>query len=154
MQRNNSNFSDLSGKERYNFLANLADNIAKIFIALFKYGGYSIIAFYTYKCISEIAGYTTIADIKAAFSWHINGGSGSNAPQPFLFFSKYNLSVLILSATVFCTGIWYGKKQLRLRRDTIERLQERIVRYEKQLDKNRTSSNLGPRGITNLGDEK
>lgn len=43
-------------------------------------------------------------------------------------------------------GILYGMSQRKLRKDTVERLQERNARLESILDPNRTSSELTPRG--------
>ncbi len=51
-------------------------------------------------------------------------------------------------------GIAYGRRYKRLKADNVERTAERIAELEKQLDPNRSSSRLTPRGETRPGDRR
>lgn len=45
-------------------------------------------------------------------------------------------------------GVTYGLAQKRLRRNTVQRVQPRVQKLEKKIDKRRSSSNLTARGET------
>lgn len=84
---------------------------------------------YAYLAIEILSGKSTTADI------------GIN------FLANINISV----ALAWCAGlggIAYGKHQSKLRKDTVERLQNRIQELELNSDPSRSSSNLTPRGET------
>lgn len=84
---------------------------------------------YAYLAIEILSGKSTTADI------------GIN------FLANINISV----ALAWCAalgGIAYGKHQSKLRKDTVERLQDRIQELESDYDQSRSSSNLTPRGET------
>jgi hypothetical protein len=96
---------------------------------LIRWGGLVMISYFGFLSAGALAGHHTFADIgirvladvrvSEAVAW-IFGGS----------------------------GVAYGMRQRKLRRDTVERLANRNIELEKRLDPNRTSSQLTPRGDT------
>jgi hypothetical protein len=96
---------------------------------LIRWGGLVSISYFAVLSIRAMAGQHTFADIgirvladvhvSEAVAW-IFGGS----------------------------GVAYGWRQRKLRRDTVERLANRNIELEKRLDPNRASSQLTPRGDT------
>ncbi len=94
-----------------------------------KFGAFVLIARYGYLAIDALAGQKTVADIglnllsdikiSTAAAWTLAGG-----------------------------GILYGRRQRKLKKDTIERLSSRIKDLERRIDPGRTSSQLTERGDT------
>lgn len=84
---------------------------------------------YAYLAIVALAGKQTDADI------------GVN------FLADINVAVA-LAWSVAAAGTVYGLRQNKLRKDTVERLQQRIQSLEQQVDPKRTSSRLTQRGET------
>jgi len=112
----------------------IAEGIVQVFLSLIRWGAIVMIARYGYLAIDSLSGKSTLADI------------GVN------FLSNIKVSVaLAWSAGV--GGIIYGVNQRKLRKDTIERLQKRIQELESNIDSNRTTSNLTPRGDTRPEDK-
>lgn len=89
---------------------------------------------YGYLSIDVLAGKSTAADI------------GVN------FLANVSVSVALAWAAG-AGGAYYGYRQNKLRKDTIERLSGRIRELEQRLDKNRSSSNLTQRGDTRPEDQ-
>lgn len=58
--------------------------------------------------------------------------------------------------TIAATGAgWaYGLRQRKLRRDTIARIQTRVIELEKEINQSRMSSGLPPRGTTREDDKR
>lgn len=111
----------------------IADVVTKLGSELFKWSALVGIAYFGYESISVIAGKVTLADI--SFSW---------------FMSKDMAA--FLGVLVGAGGIVYGKRQARLRKDTIARLHTYQEKYELTHDPSRTSSYLTKRGDTRDGD--
>ncbi len=89
---------------------------------------------YGYLAIDSLAGQSTLADIAVNFMTNIK------------------VSVVV-SWTVAGGGVFYGLRQRKLRRDTVERVQKRNQKLEAIIDKRRTSSQLTPRGDTRPEDK-
>lgn len=109
---------------RYSFGA----NVTKIIVELIRFGAFVLVAYYVKEMIGDLAGKETIANI--------------------------NISIWdkALGAIFGGGGIWHGSKQKNLRKQTVERLQKRIIELESKIDNNRSSSNLTPIGDTNPED--
>lgn len=108
--------------------------IANVLMYLIKYGAFVWISYHIFLMVTELAGKHTFADIG------------------FAVFGNLELSVA-LGWWFGIGGILYGLWQAKLRKDTIERLQNRIQFLESKLDGKRTSSQLTPRGDTRKEDE-
>lgn len=106
-----------------------AEGTVQVLLSLIRWGALIFIARYGYLSIESLAGKSTLADI------------GIN------FLSDIKVSVAIAWSTGF-GGVIYGLSQRKLRRDTVERLQERIQVLEAEKDPARTSSKLTKRGDT------
>jgi len=113
----------------------LSFGITSAFAALIRWAGVVLIARYGYLTVHDLAGQATTADIgiklltdvkiSEALAWLLAGG-----------------------------GILYGRQQRKLRKDTVERLQERNRNLERTIDPKRTSSDLTPRGETRPEDDE
>lgn len=106
-----------------------AEGTVQVLLSLIRWSAIILIARYGYLSIEALAGKSTLADI------------GIN------FLSDIKVSVAIAWG-VGVGGAIYGLKQRKLRRDTVERLQERIQTLEAEKDPARTSSQLTKRGDT------
>ena len=95
--------------------------------------GLSVISFFLYLTINALAGKTTLSDIGIKVFVNVELGK---------------MVVIIFGAG----SIFYGLGQRSLRRKTVERLHERIRKYEQDRDPGRTSSGLTPRGETHPKD--
>lgn len=105
------------------------DGIVVVLQSAIRWGSIVAVAWFTRLAIGDLSGETTLADI------------GIN------FLGKVEVSVA-LAWTVGALGGYYGYRQRKLRRDTVERLQDRNKELEKRIDLNRTSSRLTKRGDT------
>lgn len=113
---------------------NTSNNVAAVLNNLIRWAGVVGCTGFVYLAISELAGQKTTADIglelladiklSEVFAYLFGGG-----------------------------GVVYGMRQKKLRKDTVERLQDRVRRLEKAHDPNRTSSGLTPRGDTHPKDQ-
>ena len=107
--------------------ARTADGWVTVLQSLIRWGGIALVARYSYLAVEALAGQTTLADI------------GIN------FLGKVEVSVA-LAWSFGAVGVAYGWQQRKLRKDTVERLQNRIQALEQMIDRGRSSSNLTPRG--------
>ncbi len=99
-----------------------------------RWGGIVTCVYIFGQAIESLAGEFTIADIAVQFlgrAWISTG----------------------LAWVLAGGGIFYGLRQRKLRRDTVERLSPAKVQREKEIDPGRSSSRLTPRGETNPEDE-
>lgn len=101
--------------------------------SLLKYGSISSVAYYAFRTIKELAGKNTFAELtfNSAINWIANDYMASALGLVFGF-----------------SGIYYGVREARLRKDAIERLSVYQERYERELDPKRSSSKLTTRGET------
>jgi len=99
----------------------------------FKWGGLCFIAWCASSMVQALAGRNTAA----SFDLSLLG--------------ILDLSVA-LSWVVGIVGGAYGLQQKKLRKDTVERLQKRIIGLEKKIDPARSSSKLTARGDTRIED--
>jgi hypothetical protein len=106
-----------------------SDGVVSVFNNLIRWGGLLGIAYYCYLSVLALAGQHTAADIGI----------------------KLLADVRISEAVAWLfggSGVAYGWRQRKLRRDTVERIQNRVERFEKQIDPGRSSSELTSRGET------
>jgi len=134
-EQNGAGDTDL-GIEALNEKFGKWEAIAGISRDFFRWSGLVGLAFFGYKSIEALSGTTTVADIGLSLRT----------------FASVKVSQLV--AWMFgAGGVAYGLGQRRLRRDTVERLQGRIKRYETLVDPDRSSSSLTPRGETRPEDQ-
>jgi hypothetical protein len=112
-----------------------SEGIVSIFNNLTRWGGAVLIVRYVYLMVLALAGHATFADI----GLKILGDVKVSETVAWLFGSG---------------SVAYGWHQRKLRKDTVERLQERIQKFERQIDGKRTSSRLTARGNTRPEDER
>lgn len=103
-------------------------NFSKVVIELIRYGALIAGFHYIDSMIQHLAGQVTTATIDIPF---MNG---------------------VLGAIVGGGGMVYGHKQNKLRKNTVERLQNRIKELENRIDNRRSSSGLTNRGDTHPED--
>jgi hypothetical protein len=113
--------------------ARWSEGAASVLKSLIAWAGASVIAYFAYRTVASLAGVSTTANValqvatdlrvNTALAWLLGGG-----------------------------GFAYGLGQRRLRRKTIERLQDRIRTLEEATDPGRTSSGLTVRGETHPED--
>ena len=97
------------------------------------------LSYFGYKAVHDLAGKLTLANFN--LSAVIKQGEESDSPYilyiiTFIFF------------IVAAISIWYGRREARLRKNTIASLTKHIEILELQIDPNRTSSMLTARGDT------
>lgn len=110
--------------KRYSFGANLT----KVLVALIQFGTIGLIFYFLRDMVHDLAGKETTANINVSI------------------FDK------ALSALFGGGGVLYGYKQKKLRKETTEHLQNRIIQLESAIDPNRSSSGLTSVGNTNPED--
>lgn len=111
-----------------------SEGTVQVLLSAIRWGAIILIARYSYLSIDALAGKSTLADI------------GIN------FLSEIKVSIALAWAAGI-GGAAYGLSQKKLRRDTVERLQERIKMLELGYNPERTSSRLTVRGDTRLEDK-
>jgi hypothetical protein len=109
------------------------EHAASVAIMAIKVGGLVWIASYAAQIAAVLAGQTTEANIL------------------FKILGDLRVSTALAWAAGL-SGIGYGWRQRKLRRDAVERLAERVARRERELDPRRTSSKLTVRGDTSPED--
>ena len=110
----------------------LTDGILALSNNVVMWAGIVLALRYIYMCVEAISGKLTDFNVGVVASLEVS---------------------VILAWTVGLSGVVYGRLQRRLRKDVIEKLQGRINQLEKQIDKNRSSSKLTPRGDTRPEDK-
>lgn len=105
------------------------DGAVVVLQSLLRWGGIVAIAWFTRLAVGDLAGQTTMADIGLDF------------------LGKVEVSVALAWAAGAAGG-YYGYRQRKLRRDTVERLQKRVQELEKIIDRKRSTSRLTSRGET------
>jgi hypothetical protein len=106
-----------------------SENIVSVINNLIRWGGAVAIAYFAFRSILALAGQHTAADIGIKF--------------------LADVRVSEALAWIFGgSGIAYGWRQRKMRRDTVERIQGRVEAYEKVIDPRRSSSSLTKRGET------
>lgn len=103
------------------------------------------IVYYTYKSIDALAGKITLADLNVKAT--INQDA---AGVPL----GYVVLTVIFALLVAILGILYGRRESKLRKDTVERLTSQITMLQTMIDGNRTSSMLTTRGETSEKDKR
>ncbi len=112
----------------------LADAVSKTLQSLFKWDSLFGCVYYTMDMLKAYAGKTTWADVN--FAAAVNDHLAS-----------------VLGMVFGISGVWYGHRERKLRKDTMERLHRYQRRYEESRDPGRTSSRLTRRGDTRQEDE-
>jgi len=125
--------AELKAQNRYIRQSRIIYLVTTAINNLFKYGSLLGIAYCFYLIIAVLAGKTTLANIGISFLGNV----------------RISETVAWLFGV---SGVAFGYRQRRLRRKTVEHLQTRNIELEKQIDPNRTSSTLTPRGDTNPRD--
>jgi hypothetical protein len=107
----------------------MSEGIVSVFNNLIRWAGAVAIAYFGFRGVAALAGQQTAADIGIKF--------------------LADVRVSEALAWIFGTsGLAYGWRQRKLRRDTVERIQSRVEKYEKSIDPSRSSSTLTRRGET------
>jgi hypothetical protein len=106
-----------------------SESFVSVLNNLIKWAGLFGISFCAYLSIDALAGQTTAADIGIKFLADVKVSEA-------------------LAWLLGGSGIAYGWRQRKLRRDTVERIQPRVQQLEKQIDEGRSSSKLTRRGDT------
>lgn len=101
---------------------------------LIKYGFLGFVAFLSYRAIAVLAGQYTFADIGVKFLADVKIANS-------------------VGYVVGAAGVAYGRRQKKLKEDTIQQLAPRIKELETAIDPNRSSSGLTQRGRTRPEDE-
>lgn len=125
----NKSKSDLEVELRILKQSRIAENVTQVFLHLIRWGGIVLVVRYMYLAIDSLSGKDTNTDIL------IN------------FLSNITISNW-LAWLVGILGVLYGLRQKKLRKDTTERLQDRNISFEVQVDPERTTSTLTARGDT------
>ncbi len=121
--------SEQDADRRYRLQVRLIDLAGSTASLLIPWGSLVAIAYLISSAIHGLAGKQTLADIGLRL--------------------LADVRVTEWVAYILTGGsIAYGLRERKLRRDTIERLSERTQKLEQQLDPNRSSSRLTPRGTT------
>jgi hypothetical protein len=134
MARNTKTAAELRGENRILRRFRTTEGFASVAITLVKWGAIVLMVRYGSIMVEALAGKVTVADIGIKIFTHMS----------------------ISEALAWALGIGsagYGVAQNRLRKRTVERLQDRIKKLETGKDPRRTSSRLTPRGETRPEDE-
>ncbi|RMF14191.1 MAG: hypothetical protein D6761_09845 [Candidatus Dadabacteria bacterium] len=113
------------------------DGIVRIWQTVVPWAGWVLISLFAWLSIRELAGHVTIANIKIL----AQAMSGGESPCPAWY-------LVVASVMLGLGGVWFGRRERRLRKDTIERLHPYQRLWEERSDPDRSSSNLTPRGDT------
>lgn len=100
---------------------------------LIRWGGALGIARYVYLGVVALAGHTTMADIGVKFVANVQVGQALAQALAWIFGGS---------------GVMYGLRQRKVRRDAIGRLSPGHVERERTIDPKRSSSQLTERGET------
>lgn len=117
----------LKEENRHARQVHIVEAITRLALVIVQWGGLVAISYMIYLGVRDLAGKHTITAINLVGDIKIS-----------------DAVLTLLSGG----GLVYGLRQRKLRRDTIERLSERVSSYEKRVDSSRTSSQLTKRGTT------
>ena len=112
----------------------IGDVITKVLSEIFKWGTLIYFIYAGSEVLKEFAGKSTYADV--TFSWIMSERLAS-----------------VLGLIFGAGGMLYGRRQARLRKDTVEKMHQFQVKYEESVNVNRTSSGLTCRGDTHEDDK-
>jgi hypothetical protein len=112
---------------------------------LVEAGKWVFLAYIFYKVIDSLAGKITLANIN--FKAVIN-------PEECECYTQYYLAIIFFALLVSWFAIAYGRREAKLRKDTVEKLAIQVQTYQSILDPNRTSSLLTSRGETSERDRR
>lgn len=130
----NKSKAELLAENRFLRKDRNASNITAVSIYFIKYGALVAVSYFGYLAVLALAGKYTFADIGISF--------------------LSDLTISVSLAWVFgIVGVIYGLQQRKVRKDTVERLQNRIQTLEMSIDPRRTTSQLTPRGDTREEDK-
>ena len=121
----------------------LWDNVGKIMTPSIKWLGLVGIAWFASKAISDLSGKITAASIDLKASASLN---------PDDLCANWPYWIAAISAVLCALSISYGWAQRLLRKQTIAHLSLYKEKYERLIDKNRTSSGLLNDGSTHPTD--
>ena len=107
------------------------DMVISVSSNLFKCVTIVLVAYFAYRSIDSLAGEITDANFIVG-----------------LFSDKYFANVVCILAAV--SGILYGRKQSKLRKDVVERFHKYMKNEELAVDPNRSSSHMDARGENRL----
>lgn len=113
----------------------ITDMVTSVSSHLFRFLIVAVVAYFGYKSIDSLAGEITDANFIVG-----------------LFSDKYFANVVCILAAV--SGILYGRKQSKLRKDVVERYHEYMKNEEEAVDRNRSSSHMDARGEKRLEDKR
>jgi len=127
------------------FLKNrrFADGVASVAVAIVKWTGRGVVAYFSFRSVEVLAGKATSANIMVQMIQKLNIGESGD----------HSLWLIVLPALVAVGFAVYGLRERKLRKDTTARIHGRTARLEKLVDTNRTSSTLTPRGETSEEDK-
>ena len=112
----------------------VSEGVVQVINNLIRWSAIVLVVRYGYLAIETLAGKTTLADVAVSFLTDIK------------------VSV-VLAWGAGAGGVVYGLQQRKLRKDTLQRLQDRNQTLEKMIDSSRSTSNLTPRGDTRPEDK-
>ena len=119
---------------RYRLYAKILDIAASLIHHAIPWGCVALVAYFGYRSVASLSGHDTFAQIAVKFWADFRVGEY----VPYLFGAS---------------GIFYGVRNRKLRKDTIESMAAQIKKLEQQIDKRRSSSRLTPRGETRPEDK-
>jgi hypothetical protein len=99
--------------------------------------------------VRELAGKVTVANMSAK----VESESLKEAIIELVQKETGWVTACFMLALLAIAGLVYGKRQERLREDTVERLADFRRLFEESLDNKRSSSKITPRGLTRPEDE-
>ena len=148
IKANRKRENDLAAIERIRITELKWASLVKVIHSLVKWIGCpGIISFMLYLSIDSLSGKVTSANINVSIDlWEQIKNSLADVATSCV-------SVGILGIIFGVGGIIFGRKCLQLKNETVEKLHQYQVKWEKQHDPKRTSSKLTPRGETRPEDE-
>ena len=111
------------------------DTLISVSSHFFKFLTVAVVAYFGYKSIDSLAGEITDTNFIVG-----------------LFSDKYFANIVCILAAV--SGILYGRKQSKLRKDVVERYDKYMRDEELAVDPNRSSSDMDARGENRLEDNR
>ena len=111
------------------------DLVISVSSSFFKFLTVLVVAYFGYKSIDTLAGEITVTNFFVG-----------------LFSDKNFANIVCILAAV--SGILYGRKQSKLRKDVVERYHKYMKNEEEAVDPNRSSSHMDARGENRLEDNR